>query len=354
MRFGSPFYLLLLLLLPLIWWLRAVLAGTQAGLRFSSVSHAKHSGRSLRQRLGFLPMLLRLLALVTLVVALARPQKGLEQVREINQGVAIEMVLDRSSSMGEQMSMDGQRMNRLDVAKSVFEDFVLGNDDKLEGRPSDLVGMITFARYADTVAPLTLAHGAMPGFLDTVKLVGEREREEDGTAIGDALALAAARLKKAEDVLEQQAGPGEKEYEIKSKIIILLTDGAQTAGKRSPLQAAQLAAEWGIKVYAIGIGGESIRQQGNLFGAFMSAGRNQIDERTLRTIADETGGMYRRADDAEALVEIYREIDELERSEIESIRFVDYKELVVPLALLALGLLLLEVILNTTLFRRVP
>ncbi len=356
MRFESPFYLLLLLALPLIAWAPAWFAGgRKAGMRFSSVANAKRSGRTLRQRLSFLPMALRVLALLLVVVCLARPQKGLEQIREINQGVAIEMVLDRSGSMAEQMSIGTERMTRLDVAKQVFEDFVLGDKDELKGRPSDLIGMITFARYADTVAPLTLAHGAMPGFLDTVKLVGRNEREEDGTAIGDALALAAARLKKAEDVLEQQAERQDnKEYEIKSKIIILLTDGAQTAGKRAPIDAAKLAKEWGIKVYAIGIGGESVRTVQTLLGPRMVAGGNQIDERTLKTIAEETGGMYRTADDAEALVEIYKEIDELERSEIESIRFVDYKELFVPLALLALVLLLLEVILNATLFRRVP
>ncbi len=346
------------LLLPLIpaavWWARR---GRRSGaIRFSSTSAAARAGKSLRQRLLFLPTALRVFALVLLVVALARPQEGMERVRDINKGIAIEMIVDRSGSMGAEMNFRGQRMNRLDVVKKVFEEFVTGNDDDLKGRPNDLIGMISFARYADTVCPLTLAHGALPRFLESVKLVEGDRNPEQGTAVGDGLALAAARLKTAEETLKQQAPDREDNYEIKSKIAILLTDGDDNASKRTPIEAAKLAAEWGIKVYTIAVGDdEAVQARQSVFGAFLTRGMQRpIDTSVLKKIAEETGGRFYLARDAEAIDQIYKEIDELERSEIESIRFVDYKELFLPFALGALALLALEFGLNNTVFRKIP
>ena len=357
MSFNSPLAFLLLLLIPLLFWLRGKThgRGRRASIRFSSVRNASRAGRSWRQRLLFLPLLLRVMAIVLLVVALARPQKGLEQVRELNKGIAIEMVVDRSSSMGAEMSFDGQRLNRLEIVKRVFEQFVLGNSGDLDGRPNDLVGMVSFARYAETICPLTLAHGALPRFLETVHLAHPRSGE-DGTAIGDAIALAAARLEKAEEAMARQAPDRGDKYEIKSKVMILLTDGRQTAGKRDPVEAAQLANDWGIKIYAIAVGDEeAVVSQNTLFGQFLRGGGGQgADTRTLKAIADGTGGKFYEARDARALGEIYREIDELERSEIESLRFMDYKELFLPFAIAAFLVLALETALNCTLFRKIP
>lgn len=357
MHFDSPWALLLLLLIPVLMLPRGkrALRGKRSSLRFSSTRNAARAGLSLRQRLLWTPRALRAAALVCLVVALARPQKGLERVRDINQGIAIEMVVDRSGSMGAEMEYKGERMTRLDAVKRVFEEFVLGDGRELEGRPTDLVGMVAFARYADTVCPLTLAHGALPRFLDNVKLV--QRRAEDGTAIGDAIALAAARLRTAEDVLErlrEESGRAE-EYEIKSKIIILLTDGENNAGKRHPRQAAELAARWGIKIYAIGVGGgDAVTTVRTLFGDWKVPMGGGVDERTLKAVAEATGGLYRRANSAKALHEVYREIDELERSKIESVRFMDYKELFVPWALAALALVCVETALLGTVFRKLP
>ncbi len=183
MHFESPYAFLLLLLMPAVLLLRYRKSGS---IRFPSVGNAVKTGRSLRQKLTFVPALARMAALVLLTIALARPQIGLERIKDINKGIAIEMVVDRSGSMGAEMEYRGERMNRLEVVKRVFRDFVMGDGSDLGGRPNDLIGMIAFARYADTVCPLTLAHGALEPFLDSVKLV--KRKSEDGTSIGDALA----------------------------------------------------------------------------------------------------------------------------------------------------------------------
>ena len=357
MTFHSPLAFLLLLLVPLLYAARRFGAGRgrRASLRFSSTRNAARSGRSWRQRLGFLPDLLRLLAIVCLVIALARPQKGLEQVRDLNEGIAIMMVVDRSSSMAAEMPFEGQRLNRLEIVKRVFERFVLGDGEDLDGRPNDLVGMVSFARYPETTCPLTLAHGALPRFLESVRLARPRTNE-DGTALGDAAALAAARLEKAEEAMARQAPDRADQYDIKSKVMIVLTDGRQTAGKREPVDAARLAADWGIKVYTIAVGEEdAMVGQDTLFGRFLRQARGQgADTRTLKAMAAAAGGRFYEARDARGLKEIYREIDELERSEIESLRFMDYKELFLPFAAAAFALLALEVALNCTIFRKIP
>jgi len=299
------------------------------------------------------PWLLRLAALVLLIVCLARPQIGLERVRDVSKGVAIEMVADRSGSMGAEMEFGGERLTRLDVVKRVFEEFVSGNGKDLKGRPNDLVGMIAFARYPDTVCPLTLAHGALSRFLDSVKLV--RRRNEDGTSIGDALALAAARLNTADETLARQRKEAKGDYTIKSKVIILLTDGQNNAGRRGPRESAKLAKSWGIKVYAIGIGGrESVRTVRTPLGEYKVPMGPGVDEDALREIADLTGGIYRLAEDAESLRAIYKEIDRLERTEIESLRFLDYREVFASFALGVLALLFVEIVLAGTVFRKIP
>jgi Ca-activated chloride channel family protein len=201
-----------------------------------------------------------------------------------------------------------------------------------------------------------LAHGALSRFLESVRLADPRAGE-DGTAIGDALALAAARLKTAEETAARQAGAEEKPYTIRSKIIILLTDGQNNCGRRAPLEAAALAKDWGIKVYAVGIGGgDAVTTVRTPFGDYkVRAGAMEgVDDAALKALADATGGIYRRADDAASLRAVYQEIDKLERSEIESVRYVDYRELFTPFAAAALALLAVEAALACTVFRRIP
>ena len=247
-RFESPWmFVLVVPLAALMLWRRRDVVR----LRFSSTAAVEGIARSWRSRLARLPVLLRALALTALLVALARPQHGTERVRDITQGVAIGMVVDRSSSMGERMRFGGGSVTRLEAVKRVFRDFVDPAAGDLGGRPNDLIGMTAFAQYADSVCPLTLSHQTLLDLLETIRLV--EDRREDGTAIGDAVALAAARLGKAEELLRQGEG-GDGSYEIKSKIVILLTDGENNAGDRSVREAAELCRQWGIKVYAIGVG----------------------------------------------------------------------------------------------------
>jgi len=352
MRFESPWVLLFLLLIPVAVWVYYKVKG-DGSLRFSSIRQAARVKKTLRVRLMGLPFWMRIAVLMLLVIGLARPQAGTERVRDVNEGIAIEMVVDRSSSMGAEMDYGGERVNRLQAVKRVFKEFVFGNKGGLEGRPHDLIGMVTFARYADTVAPLTLAHGALDQFLDSVALV--KRKSEDGTAIGDGIALAAARLKEAEETLAKQNDRNQAGYEIKSKILILLTDGQNNAGARTPREAARLAKEWGIKIYTIGVGGEGrTTGQDGIWGRLFSMAGRGVDRETLAAVAETTGGVFRMAEDADALRAVYSEIDKLEKTEIEAARYMDYRELFQPIVLVAMGLLVLEVLLSNTVLRRIP
>ena len=351
MRFESPWALLILLLIPMAVWVHFRLRGS-GSLHFSTTENAERVRPSLRQRLVLLPLWLRVIALILLTIGLARPQAGTEKVRDVSQGIAIEMVVDRSGSMGAEMDYAGVRTNRLDVVKRVFHDFVAGNGGDLPGRPNDLIGMIAFARYADTVCPLTLAHGALGKLLDNVQLV--TRKNEDGTAIGEAIALAAARLKTAGETLARQTGGNPADFEIKSRIMILLTDGQNNAGTRTPTEAAELAKEWGIRIYNIGVGGDDPQPGSDLFGRFFAMAGRGVDTRTLQQVADITGGRFFLAEDADSLRDIYAMIDKLEKSEIESTRYVDYREMFAPLLYAGLLLLCLEMALSCTVFRRIP
>lgn len=352
MRFASPLAFVALLIIPLYLYYQ-LKRGRTSALTYSSVHLLRPVGTSWRQRFIHLPLLLRCLVLTLLIIGLARPQQGIEKVYDISHGIAIEMVIDRSSSMGEEMLFNNRQTNRLQVVKNIFYEFVNGNDNELSGRPNDLIGIVSFARYPETICPLTLAHEAVSGFIEQIQLVNRRD--EDGTSIGDGIALAAARLQKVDDMLEQNnkkktAG----NYEIKSKIIILLTDGIHNAGSLSPLEAAELASKWGIKIYTIGIGDDPEKQQTlGLLARLNRLGRG-IDKQTLAAVAEKTGGIFRMASDDRSLRAVYEEIDRLEKSEIESVRHIDYAEHFPLFVLAALALLLFEIFLRTILLRKTP
>ncbi|MFC1819133.1 BatA domain-containing protein, partial [Thermodesulfobacteriota bacterium] len=174
MTFATPWAFLLLLILPVIlyrYFSRSALGLRTGKILFSSAPHLAGAGTSLRSRLAHLPFVLRLLALILLIIALARPLEGMEKIYDISKGIAIEVVIDRSSSMGAEMIFEREQLNRLEVAKRVFLEFVQGSKGDLAGRPNDLIGLITFARYADTTCPLTLAHGALVSFVEPIELV---------------------------------------------------------------------------------------------------------------------------------------------------------------------------------------
>ncbi len=326
MTFAFPWAFVALIILPLLLFYRLRGERQEKGLPCADIGLVQACGPTLRQRLRHLPLILELIALALIIVGVARPQQGTEKIEQINHGIAIEMVVDRSSSMAEDFVFQGKRMNRLEAVKAAFAEFVAGTDD-LVGRPSDLIGLVAFAQYPETICPLTLAHEALQGFLDQLQLV--TVREEDGTAIGDGLALAAARLHQAEEKLQAEGA-----YQIKSKVIILLTDGRHNAGSNTPMQAAEMAAKWGITIYVIGIGESA--QRGGFFSLLRQGG---VDERGLMELAEKTGGKFWLAGNGKALAAIYVEIDQLEKSEIESIQYMDYKEYFSRFIVAALALL---------------
>jgi Ca-activated chloride channel family protein len=363
MQLYSPWALLLFLLLPFLAY-PGFRKKHSAAVKFPSLVDIRNCHLSWRQRLRPLLKVVRLLCLILLIIALARPRKGTVISEISTEGVAIEAVVDRSGSMQAEMDF-GEKLNRLEVVKKVLADFIRGGEKGLTGRSSDLVGLITFARYADTVCPLVLSHNVLLEFLKKTEIV--QLQSEDGTAIGDAIALAAARLKKAEEEIERrnaqlrQASLGQSEqteqagFKIKSKVIVLLTDGRNNAGEYHPLDAAELAGEWDIKIYTIGIGSaQSFTTIKTPLGTYKMPTSQDLDETLLKAIAAKTGGFYSRADDVEALREIVKKIDELEKSDVKSIQYTQYAERFGFLTLSALVLLTFEILSGCTVFRKIP
>lgn len=348
-RFLHPEYFLLCILFPLFAFLRLRLAGRgESSVLFPAVDELDTCPKTLRQRFSFIPVLLRFTAALFIVAGLAQPQRILEQNRRTTRGIAIELVVDRSSSMSQEMVYKDRIMPKIDIAREVLNSFVFGNGNGNgeDGRISDLVGLVTFARYGETVYPLSLGHQTLRMFLDSLAIV--REESEDGTSIGDALALAAARLYDIE--MNGTAG-----YEIKSRIIILLTDGINNAGKRTPAEGAETAAEYGVKIYAIGFAGEeTYATVSTPFGDQKMLIPGRIDESALREAAEITGGEFRIAGSGDALEEIYREIDTLEKSEVETIEYSRTEELYLWCTLPALFFLVMEIASASFIFRKVP
>jgi Ca-activated chloride channel family protein len=328
--FESPWAFLLLLAVPPAVYLQV--RRDRGAVPYSATRLFSGSPQSLRARLTWVPYALRALALVAIVIAIARPQAGLNPVRNVTEGVAIAMVVDRSGSMNRQMQFRGETTSKLEVVKSVFTEFLIGNEGELGGRPSDLVGIIAFAGEAETVSPLTHSHEALVELLDTLEIV--RGYGGGGTAIGDAVALAAARLRTAEQELtEEEEAPS---FDIRSKVMILLTDGEHNAGERTPAEGVALAEDWGIRIHTIGFG------------------RSQDGAALLEGIAGTTGGTFQEAQDEQSLRAVYEEIDRLEKTEIEAIEYLSFREYFLPFAIAAAVLLALEILLRYTVLRRVP
>jgi Ca-activated chloride channel family protein len=276
----------------------------------------------------------------------------------------MEVAVDHSGSMGIEMDYYGQKMSRLETVKKVIAEFIAGDKKGLGGRTGDLVGLVTFARYADTACPLVLGHSVLVKFLEGTQVV--QMRSEDGTAIGDAIALASARLNTAEEEIKkrreklgfgeggEKAGGGNEEYKIKSKVVILLTDGINNVGS-NPLEAAELARKWGVKIYAIGIGsGQSYMTIQTLTGSWKVPTGQELDEALLKSIAEKTGGFYSRADDAKSLKEIIEKINKLEKTEVKTVQYAQYKESFGNLTFAALLILAAEMIAGCTVLRKIP
>jgi len=342
MTLAAPYWLLLLLFLPVLMLYQRRQRRKDAVV-YSSLRLFDGGGRTWRQRLLFIPPLCLYLSLASLIVCLARPQIESSGKREDREGIAIQMLVDVSSSMDMEVETPDGPMTRMEVAKKVMEEFVVGDGDKLPGRPDDMIGIVSFARYSDSVCPMTLGHDAVVYMIRELT-INDRPNE-DGTAYGDATALAAAQLKEQEN----------KDGTMKSKVILLLTDGENNCGENMPLQAAAMAKEWGIRIYTISL---QEKEQPHLVktknGTFLQPAKMSESDRVLEKMAQATGGVFRTAHDMESLAEVYREINELEKTKVEEVGFVQYDEAFTPFAIIALVLLILRYVLSATILRIAP
>jgi Ca-activated chloride channel homolog len=328
--FANWWFLLALLLLPALAFLRGK-RGARPAFVYSSVTLLANVSKASRSRAGALLHALRWLALALLIVALARPQKTQTETSVRASGVDIVIALDLSGSMeSEDFQIKGQRVNRLVVAKDTIKQFILK-------RPNDRIGLVAFAGRAYIAAPLTLDHDFLQNNLDRLEL----HTIEDGTAIGSGLSAAVNRL---------------RDVKSKSKIVVLMTDGQNNAGKIPPLTAAEAAKALDVKVYTIGVGirGKAPFPQNTPFGKRYVMMDVDIDEPTLTSIADKTGGKYYRADSTDTLRKVYDEIDRFEKTEAVLKKFVRRDELFHWAAVPGLLLLLIEVLLASTIWRRLP
>jgi Ca-activated chloride channel family protein len=332
MIFRYPWLLLLLLAIPPLLYLRHGRAATRPALRFSDGGALSRAGGGWGVRLRWLRPALYAVGLALVVVAMARPQKGLGESRIHTEAVDIVLLLDISPSMAaEDMQHNGQTLNRLDAAKRVIERFV-------KSRRDDRLGLVAFAALPYSVSPLTLDHGWLLTQMERLRS-GDLG---DGTAIGTALASAVNRL---------------RDSKARSKVVVLLTDGVNNSGELSPENAAQAAQALDIKVYTVGAGTEGVVRmpvQDPFGGRQYVRQRSEIDEQTLRAVAQATGARYFRAEDFDALDRVYREIDALEKTEIEVEQYTRYEERFPRFVWLALGCLGLEVLLAFTRLGRVP
>lgn len=322
--FARPWLFALLLALPLWWWYRRRLLVTAA-----PVSDARPYAAATHGTWRLLvPPALRSLAVALLVAAAAGPYRRGDRTLVSSDGVAIVIAIDVSSSM---LAEDFAPSNRLTVAKQQAVSFI-------RGRTADRIGLVTFAGEALTQVPVTLDYPALERAVAALE-VGVLE---DGTAIGSGLATAVARLRRV---------PG------KEKVVLLLTDGENNRGIIDPRTAAKTAQAFGIKVYTVGVGTEGearIPTGRGLTGFRYEVLPVRIDEVLLTEIADSTGGQYFRAKDAEALARIFRQIDRLERSRVDVVRYVRQDERTGPFFAGALLCLVLELVLSGSLVVRVP
>jgi len=333
MFFANPWMLLLCLLIPLVIYIAKRLEKRgQGSFRFSNQDLLRGLKPSFKVKLRERLIYLRAASLFLLILAAARPESMFEKTHVYVEGIDIVLALDASSSMrAMDFEMGGERVDRLEVVKSVVTDFI-------ERRPDDRIGMVAFASLAYTVCPLTLDHDWLEKNLERVQI----GMIEDGTAIGSAITASLNRV---------------KDTEAKEKIIILLTDGRNNAGRVSPMAGAEAAAALGVRVYTIGAGTKGLAPYPvkDMFGnVVLRPVPIEIDEDLLEKIADTTGGEYFRATDTRSLKNIYERIDELEKTPMEETGYNIYRELFPSFVTLALVLLLVEVILANTFLRRIP
>ena len=317
------------LVLPLFWF--ELKKAKMLVVGYSSLKRLGTHQKSWRQRLSWLPAFIKALAFLFLIIALAEPHESQTLTEMDSEGIDIVLALDTSESMyAHDFKIDGERVDRLTVIKKVVKEFI-------SEREFDRIGLVVFGEQAFTQCPLTFDHEVLDNYMDLIQIgmVGR------STAIGNAIATAVKRLKNSK---------------AKSKVIVLLTDGENTAGEITPIKASEVAKKLGIKIYTIGVGkeGEVPVPVKTFFGSRLVGVNLPIDEKTLKEISTMTDGLYFRAEETEGLKEIYNKIDELEKTKVTMNQYKETTELFQSFAILSLLLAVLGYVLQRTLFRRMP
>lgn len=332
MNFANQEYLfLLLLIIPYLLWYVLYRKKTEPTLRMSDTFAFRYAPKSWKVRLMPLQLLLRILVFVLVVLILARPQTSNSWKSKTVEGIDIMLAMDVSTSM----LAEDLKPNRIEAAKNVASEFIVG-------RPNDNIGLTIFAGEAFTQCPMTVDHSSLLNLLHNVRTdIAAVGLIEDGTAIGMGLANAVSRL---------------KDSKAKSKVVILLTDGSNNRGDLSPMTAAEIAKSLGIRVYTIGVGtNKTAPYPMPVAGGVQYVNIPvEIDSKTLSEIAAATDGDFYRATNTRELQQIYKEIDQLEKSKLNVKNFSKKYEAYQPYAIAAVILLLLEILLRVTIFRRIP
>lgn len=332
MEFANKEYLfLLLLLIPYILWYLMRKRMTEPTLKISDTRVYKFAPRSWKVILMPVLFIFRIMAFVLLVIILARPQTRNSWENQTREGIDIMLAMDISTSM----LAEDLKPNRMEAAKKVAAEFIIG-------RPDDNIGLSIFAGEAFTQCPMTTDHASLLNLLQNVRTdLAARGLIQDGTAIGMGLANAVSRL---------------KDSKAKSKVVILLTDGSNNMGDLSPMTSAEIAKSLGIRVYTVGVGTNKVAP----YPMPVAGGVQyvnipvEIDTKTLSEIADITDGDFYRATNNEELMEIYKEIDKLEKSKLNVKKFSKRYEAYQPFALAAVIILLLEILFSITIFKKLP
>ena len=332
MEFANKEYLfLLLLLIPYILWYLMRKRMTEPTLKISDTRVYKFAPRSWKVILMPVLFIFRIIAFVLLVIILARPQTKNSWENQTREGIDIMLAMDISTSM----LAEDLKPNRMEAAKKVAAEFIIG-------RPDDNIGLSIFAGEAFTQCPMTTDHASLLNLLQNVRTdLAARGLIQDGTAIGMGLANAVSRL---------------KDSKAKSKVLILLTDGSNNMGDLSPMTSAEIAKSLGIRVYTVGVGTNKVAP----YPMPVAGGVQyvnipvEIDTKTLSEIADITDGDFYRATNNEELMEIYKEIDKLEKSKLNVKKFSKRYEAYQPFALAAVIILLLEILFSITIFKKLP
>ncbi|MBR1468592.1 MAG: VWA domain-containing protein [Prevotella sp.] len=328
---NKEYFLLLLLLIPYLFWYFMYRRKSEPTLRMGDTNAYRYAPKSWRMKLLNLPMLLRLAAFTLLVVVLARPQTRNSWSERTTEGIDIMLAMDVSTSM----LAEDLKPNRMEAAKSVASEFIAD-------RPNDNIGLTIFAGEAFTQCPMTTDHTSLLNLLQGVRTdITASGLMSDGTAVGMGLANAVSRLKNSK---------------AKSKVVILLTDGSNNMGDLSPMTSAQIAKSLGIRVYTIGVGtNKAAPYPMPVAGGVQYVNIPvEIDTKTLSDIAAATDGNFYRATNNHELKQIYKDIDKLEKSKMDVKKFSKRHEAFLPFAIAAFVALLLEILLRTTVLRRIP